>query len=87
MISRHQDYSRLTGADEEATLKTLSAYRGIFDDLIARHEGRLVGTAGDSVLAGFGSAVETVRCAISIQEELGVRNAEVGGQGQELDGI
>ena len=32
-----EGYSRLMGADEEATLKTLSVYREIIDDLIARH--------------------------------------------------
>jgi adenylate cyclase len=70
-------YSRLTGADEEGTLKTLKTYREIIDPLVARHEGRIFGTAGDSVLAEFGSAVEAVRCAIAIQEELKARNAEL----------
>jgi class 3 adenylate cyclase len=70
-------YSRLTGADEEGTLKTLKTYREIIDPLVARHEGRIFGTAGDSVIAEFGSAVEAVRCAIAIQEELKVRNAEL----------
>ncbi len=32
-------YSRLMGADEEATLKTLGAYRQIIDGLIAGHDG------------------------------------------------
>ncbi len=72
-----EGYSRLMGADEEATLKTLNAYREIIDGLIARHEGRVVGTAGDSVLAEFGSAVEAVRRSISMQEELRVRKAEL----------
>ncbi len=70
-------YTRLMRADEEATLETLGEYREIIDGLIARHEGRIVGTAGDSVLAEFGSAVEAVRSAISIQEELATRNAEL----------
>ncbi len=52
-----EGYSRLMGADEEATHKTLRAYREIIDGLIARHEGRIFGTGGDSVLAEFGSAV------------------------------
>ncbi len=72
-----EGYSRLMGADEEATFKTLSAYREIIDGLIARHDGRIVGTAGDSVLAEFGSAVEAVRCAVEIQRELEKRNAEL----------
>ena len=71
------EYSRLMGADEEATFKTLRAYRDIIDGLIARHDGRVFNAAGDSVVAEFGSAVEAVRSAISIQEELEVRNAEL----------
>ena len=70
-------YSRLMGADEEATLKTLRAYRDIIDGLIARHDGRIFSTAGDSVVAEFASPVEAVRAAISIQEELRVRNTEL----------
>jgi len=70
-------YSRMMAADEEATLRTLTAYRTIIFDLLKKHQGRLVDTAGDSVLADFGSPVEAVRCAISIQEELAVRNAEL----------
>ena len=42
-----EGYSRLMGADEEATLKTLSAYREIIDELITRHKGRSVATAGE----------------------------------------
>ena len=72
-----EGYSRLMRADEEATLATLKTYREIIDGLIARHDGRIFGTGGDSVLAEFGSAVEAVRAAISIQEELRVRNAEL----------
>ena len=72
-----EGYSRLMSADEETTLKTLKTYREIIDGLIARHDGRIFGTAGDSVVAEFGSAVEAVRCAMSIQEELRVRNAEL----------
>ena len=70
-------YSRLMALDEEATVRTLKAHREIIDRLIARHEGRIFNTAGDSVLAEFGSAVEAVRCAVTIQDELRVRNAEL----------
>jgi class 3 adenylate cyclase len=68
-------YSRLTAADEEATLRRLKEYREVVDRFIARYEGRIFGSAGDSVLAEFASAVEAVRCAMAIQEELRVRNA------------
>ena len=50
-------YSRLMGDAEEATLRTLNAYRKIIDGLIAQHGGRIFGSAGDSVIAEFASAV------------------------------
>lgn len=77
-------YSRLMAADEEATVGTLRAYRAIIDRLIDRHDGRIFNTAGDSVLAEFGSAVEAVRCAVTIQDELRVRNAELPTERQML---
>jgi adenylate cyclase len=70
-------YSRLMAADEEGTLRTLNAYRQEMDALVAGRDGRIVGTAGDSVLAEFPSAVEAARCAVEIQEELAARNAEL----------
>jgi class 3 adenylate cyclase len=70
-------YSRLMAENEEDALRTLKAHRVVIDRLIVRHEGRIFNTAGDSVLAEFGSAVEAVRCAITIQEELRVRNAQL----------
>jgi len=67
-------YSARMAENEERTLKTLAAHRRLIDGLIADHAGRIVGTAGDSVLAEFGSSVEAVRCAVEIQEALATRN-------------
>ena len=68
-------YSRLMGEDEAATLATLTAYREVFAQRIAQHQGRVVDTAGDSVLAMFDSVVEAVRCAVELQQALHARNA------------
>src|SRR5713226_3719508 len=68
-------YSRLMGADEVATLRTLTAYRRVMDTLIEQHRGRIVGTAGDSVLAEFASVVDAVQCAVVIQTTLKAENA------------
>ncbi len=70
-------YSQLMATDEEAAMTTLRAYRAFVDSQISKHGGRIFSTAGDAVLAEFGSAVEAVRCAISIQEDLRVRNSEL----------
>jgi adenylate cyclase len=64
-------YSKLMAADEEGTMKILAAHRAVIDGIIEFHEGRIISTAGDSVLAEFGSPVESVRCAVEIQVETG----------------
>src|SRR5712692_9457360 len=70
-------YSRLMGEDEEATLRTLTAYRQVVDTAIEQYRGRIVGTAGDSVLAEFASVVDAVECAVSIQTRLRTENASL----------
>jgi TolB-like protein/class 3 adenylate cyclase/Flp pilus assembly protein TadD len=70
-------YSRLMGEDEEETAQRLSAYRKVIDELIAGHDGRVFGSAGDSVIAEFASPVQAVRCAVEIQRSLKERNADL----------
>ncbi len=70
-------YSRLMGEDEEGTIRTLNAYKAVLTGFIQKHQGRVVGTAGDSMLAEFPSVVDAVRCAVGIQEELKSRNKEL----------
>jgi len=70
-------YSRLMGEDEEGTIRTLNAYKAVLTGFIQKHQGRVVGTAGDSMLAEFPSVVDAVRCSVGIQEELKSRNKEL----------
>src|SRR5216683_2817853 len=72
-----EGYSRLMGADEVGTLKGLTERRAILDRLIGEHRGRIANTAGDSVLAEFGSAVEAVQCAVEAQAALAEANSDV----------
>src|SRR5262249_23535435 len=65
------------GEDEEATLRTLTASRQVTDTLIQQHRGRIVGTAGDSILAEFASVVDAVQCAVEIQTALKTENANL----------
>jgi len=65
------------GEDEDATIRTLTAYRELMSTLIQKHRGRIVDSPGDNLLAEFTSVVDAVRCAVEIQEELRVRNAEL----------
>jgi adenylate cyclase len=70
-------YSRLMGADEVGTLKGLTERRAILDRLIADHRGRIANTAGDSVLAEFGSAADAVQCAVEAQTALAEANSSL----------
>ena len=67
-------YSRAMAADEEGTVRILNAHRAVIDGIIQFHEGRIVNTAGDSVIAEFASPTEAVRCAVEIQDALKTRN-------------
>ena len=72
-----QGYSRLMGDDELATIRTLTTYRELMSSIIQEHSGRVVDSPGDNLLAEFSSAVDAVQCAIEVQTELAVRNAEL----------
>jgi adenylate cyclase len=68
-------YSRLMGEDEEATVRTVTAYRGAIAALVQQHRGRVVDSPGDNLLAEFASVTDAVQCAVAIQRELHARNA------------
>ncbi len=63
-----EGYSRHMEQDEMAALATLSRLRLVADALIASHNGRITGTAGDSILAEFASVVDALDCAVKIQQ-------------------
>jgi TolB-like protein/class 3 adenylate cyclase len=67
-------YSKLMEADERATVSLLDTYRTVFQERVAGHGGRIVDTAGDSVLAVFPSAIGAVEAAIEAQEKLHMHN-------------
>jgi adenylate cyclase len=68
-------YSRLMAEDEDATVRTLVAYRKEIHGLVADHRGRVVDATGDNLLAEFPTALDAVECAVEIQRVLGARNA------------
>jgi TolB-like protein/Tfp pilus assembly protein PilF len=55
------------GEDEAGTHRALGDLRHAVDPLIAAYGGRVVGTAGDSLLADFSSVVDALNCAIEMQ--------------------
>ena len=71
-------YSRLMGTDEDGTLIQLKDHRSkVWDQALVRHRGRIANTAGDSILAEFGSVLDAVNCALAIQKEMRERNSTV----------
>jgi adenylate cyclase len=70
-------YSLSMQSDEAGTLAALSTIREATESQIKQHRGRIANTAGDSVLAEFASAVDAVRCAMTLQEALGQRKLHV----------
>jgi adenylate cyclase len=70
-------YSRLTGADEEGTVRRLRALRAeLIDPAIQNGRGRIVKTTGDGILIEFASVVDAVRCSLEVQRGMAVRNAD-----------
>jgi TolB-like protein/class 3 adenylate cyclase/Tfp pilus assembly protein PilF len=63
-------YSKLIQSDEAGALAALAFIQEVTQSQIKQHRGRIANTAGDSVLAEFGSAVEAVSCAVALQQEL-----------------
>jgi adenylate cyclase len=74
-------YSRMMGADEAGTLTSLKLHREtVFDPAVTEHKGRVVKLIGDGTLVEFGSVVDAVRCALSIQRAMKA-GAQPNGQG------
>ena len=64
-------YSRLMSLDERATIAALDAARTVFREQIGVHGGRVIDTAGDSVLAVLDTAAGAVKAALAVQQQLG----------------
>jgi TolB-like protein/Flp pilus assembly protein TadD len=70
-------YSRLMSLDEAGTIERFRRIRSdVVEPLVDRHVGCIVGTAGDSFLIEFASALSAVQCAMDLQMELAQMNAE-----------
>ncbi len=65
-----EGYSRLMGEDEEATVRTLTTCREVMTALIQQHNGKVLDSPGDNLLAEFVSVVDAVQCAVAVQQEI-----------------
>jgi class 3 adenylate cyclase len=70
-------YSALMGAVEVRTVRDLKGHQCVVLPMITDHAGRIIDTAGDGILAEFGSVLNAVECAAAIQQTMAERNAEI----------
>src|SRR5258706_3207037 len=70
-------YSALMGSDEARTVRDLKGHQAVVLPMIGEFGGRIIDTAGDGILAEFGSVVHAVQCAVSVQKTMAERNAPV----------
>jgi len=70
------NYSRLMAGDDHATIRALDTAREVFRRCIGLHGGRVVDTAGDSVLAVFNTAMGATSAALAIQSDLNAKAEE-----------
>jgi adenylate cyclase len=70
-------YSKMMGNNEEKTLEILGERREVIDSAIADYNGIIFGSAGDSVIAEFGSPVKAAECAVQIQGKMKTINENV----------
>ena len=68
-------YSALMGSDEARTVRDLKEHQAVVLPMIVEFGGRIIDTAGDGILAEFGSVVKALECAVAIQEKMAERNA------------
>ena len=70
-------YSRLIGLDDQGTLSRLRALRReVIDRAIEEQGGTIVQTGGDSLLIVFDSIDGAVRCAVQVQEQVPIHDAD-----------
>lgn len=65
------------GDDDESTVNTIIAYRQIIAGWVEKHQGRVVDSPADNVLADFGSAPNAVNSSIDIQRQLEAENGRL----------
>jgi adenylate cyclase len=69
-------YGALMGANEARTVRDLKEHQAVVLPIVAEHGGRIIDTAGDGILAEFGSVVNAVECGLCIQWTMEQRNAD-----------
>ncbi|MCI0436703.1 MAG: protein kinase [Gemmatimonadetes bacterium] len=70
MFTDIAEYTALMQADEQAAVAAIARQRTAIDRVVARYDGRLIQSFGDGTLSIFPSAVQAVRAAVDLQQQL-----------------
>jgi DNA-binding response OmpR family regulator len=70
MFTDIKGYSKAMHQDESAAIKMLAKHNEILKKTILSFGGNVIEIIGDAFLASFNSAVESVKCGLSIQKEI-----------------
>jgi len=70
-------YCRLMNEDEVATVSTLTSYKRMMAGLVEKYRGRVVDSSGDNLMAEFPDVVDTVRCAVIVQNKFKELNRDL----------
>jgi len=63
-------YTALMGEDEQKAFEVLDQFKSIATPLVQKHNGKWHKDLGDGALCSFGSALDAVKSAIAIQQQL-----------------
>ena len=70
-------FSALMANDEDITLANLRQRRELIDGIIHEYDGRIFGSAGDSIIAEFSSPVKATECGVKIQTKMQAINKKL----------
>jgi adenylate cyclase len=67
-------YSRLLAEDEEGTIRALSDLHDLTASAVARENGHILDTTGDSILSEFPNVLGSLSCALELRERVSSLN-------------
>jgi adenylate cyclase len=74
------EYTRLMGLDEDRTHWLYRSHRSeVIDPKVIQHGARFCKSTGDGILVEFRSALDALKCAIEVQQEMAVRTRQTTG--------
>ena len=71
-----EGFSALVGLDEQVTVRAYWGHLSALKPIIGLNGGRIVKLTGDGFLAEFGSVVDAVSCASTMQRQMAERNRD-----------